>query len=250
MFDLKDQKVLVTGGSRGIGAAVALRAASAGADVAISYLDRPQEAESVASEIRAVGGIAVALQADLTKPEDGRRLVASAEDELGRLDGLVNNAGVMPETPFLGITDEEWAKVISLDLTAAFVCSQAVLPGMVKRGRGAIVMISSRLGQIGWPGVAHYAAAKSGLLGLTRSLAREFGPSGVRVNAVAPGPTVTELSSDMLSGEEARRRAADLPAGRLGSPQDVADSVLFLLSDAAAMYHGQTLNPNGGGHMP
>lgn len=250
MFDLSDRSVLVTGGSRGIGAAIAKAVAAAGADVGISYLDQPGEADRVVAGIRDLGRRAIAIGADLARPENGRRLVAEVEAGLGRIDALVNNAGVMPESAFLDISDEEWARVIAVDLTAAFVCSQAVLPGMISRGSGSIVMVSSRLGQIGWPRVAHYSAAKAGLLGLTKSLAREFGPAGIRVNAVAPGPTITELSSRMLEGESGRRREADLPAGRLGTPEDVADSVLFLLSDAAAMYHGQTLCPNGGGHMP
>lgn len=250
VFDLSDQSILVTGGSRGIGAAIARAAAAAGADVAISYLDRPDEADHVIADIEGLGRRAMAVAADLAHPEEGRRLVRTVEADLGSVDALVNNAGVMPESPFLDISDDEWAHVISVDLTAAFVCSQAVLPGMVARGSGSIVMISSRLGQIGWPGVAHYAAAKAGLLGLTKSLAREFGPAGIRVNAVAPGPTVTEMTSQMLAGEEGRQRQADLPAGRLGRPEDVADTVLFLLSGSASMYHGQTLSPNGGGHMP
>ncbi|HSK06533.1 MAG TPA: 3-oxoacyl-ACP reductase family protein [Acidimicrobiia bacterium] len=250
MADLVDQVVLVTGGSRGIGAAIALTAASSGADVAISFLDRPEEADRVISEIRKMGRRAMAVGVDLAQPAGGRRLVGEVEAEMGRIDALVNNAGVMPETPFLDISDREWGEVLAVDLTAPFVCSQTVLPGMISRKRGSIVMISSRLGQIGWAGVAHYAAAKAGLLGLTKSLAREFGPLGIRVNAVAPGPTITEMSAAMLEGEGGRRREADLPAGRLGRPQDVADTVVFLLSDAAAMYHGQTLCPNGGGYMP
>jgi 3-oxoacyl-[acyl-carrier protein] reductase len=179
-----------------------------------------------------------------------REMVASVEREMGRVDALVNNAGVMPETPFLEISDEEWDRVIAVDLSAAFACSQAVVPGMLARGGGSIVMISSRLGQIGWPGVAHYAAAKAGLLGLTKSLAREFGPRGIRVNAVAPGPTITGMSTEMLTGESGKRRVADIPAGRFARPEDIADTVMFLLSEAASMYHGQTLGPNGGGHMP
>jgi 3-oxoacyl-[acyl-carrier protein] reductase len=250
MVDLRDLVVLVTGGSRGIGAAVARAAALAGADVAISYLDRPEEADRVVAEVGHQGRRAMAVGVDLTEPGAARRLVEVVDHEMGRVDALVNNAGVMPETPFLEISDDEWARVIAVDLTAAFVCSQAVLPGMIARGSGSIVMISSRLGQIGWPGVAHYSAAKAGLLGLTKSLAREFGPAGIRVNAVAPGPTITEMSSEMLTGETGQRRAADLPAGRFARPEDVAESVMFLLSDAASMYHGQTLCPNGGGHMP
>ena len=250
MVDLSDLVVLVTGGSRGIGAAVARAAAAAGADVAISYLDRPEESDEVVADVRSMGRRAMATRADLAEPAQARGLVGLVEKELGRIDALVNNAGVMPETPFLDISDEEWAEVIAVDLSAAFACSQATLPGMIARGSGSIVMISSRLGQIGWPGVAHYSAAKAGLLGLTKSLAREFGPLGIRVNAVAPGPTVTEMSSEMLTGEIGRKRMAQLPAGRFATPEDIADSVMFLLSDAAALYHGQTLSPNGGGHMP
>jgi 3-oxoacyl-[acyl-carrier protein] reductase len=249
-LNLSGQSILVTGGSRGIGAAIARAAAAAGADVAISYLDRPDEADRVVVDIETSGRRGMAFRADLAHVDQGRNLVATVEAELGQIDALVNNAGIMPQTPFLDITDEEWATVMAVDLTAAFVCTQAVLPGMISRGRGSIVMISSRLGQIGWAGVAHYSTAKSGLLGLTKSLAREFGPAGIRVNAVAPGPTVTELSAGMLAGDGSRRREADLPAGRLGEPGDVADTVVFLLSDAASMYHGQTLCPNGGGHMP
>jgi len=250
MADLSDRVVLVTGGSRGIGAAIARAAAGAGADVAITYLDKPEDADLVVSDIRDLGRTAISVGGDLADPETARRLVAAIEEELGRVDALVNNAGVMLETPFLEISDQEWANVLAVDLTAPFACSQAVLPGMISRGGGSIVMISSRLGQIGWPGVAHYAAAKAGLIGLTKSLAREFGPMGIRVNAVAPGPTVTEMSHEMLTGASGEERVADLPAGRFAWPEDIADSVMFLLSDAASYYHGQTLSPNGGGHMP
>lgn len=250
MADLSDRVVLVTGGSRGIGAAIARAAATAGADVAITYLDKPEEADLVVADIRDLGQTAISVGGDLADPQTARRLVATIEEELGRVDALVNNAGVMPESPFLEISDQEWANVLAVDLTAPFACSQAVLPGMISRGGGSIVMISSRLGQIGWPGVAHYAAAKAGLIGLTKSLAREFGPMGIRVNAVAPGPTVTEMSQEMLTGASGEKRAADLPAGRFARPEDIADSVMFLLSDAASYYHGQTLSPNGGGHMP
>jgi 3-oxoacyl-[acyl-carrier protein] reductase len=156
----------------------------------------------------------------------------------------------MPETPFLEITPEEWDDVIATDLTAAFHTCQAILPRMLERGAGVIVNLSSRLGQIGWAGVAHYSAAKAGLLGLTKSLAREFGPRGIRVNAVAPGVTLTAMAADVARGEVGAKRLAELPAGRFARPEDIAASVVFLLSDAAAMYHGQTLGPNGGGFMP
>lgn len=247
---LAGRSILVTGASRGIGAATAERAAQHGADVAIGYLDGHDEAEAVASRIAELGRRVITLSADLTRASEARRLVAEARNQLGRLDGLVNNAGIMPETPFLDIDDGEWDRVIATDLTAAFHTCQAALPAMIDQGSGAIVNISSRLGQIGWAGVAHYAAAKAGLLGLTKSLAREFGPRGVRVNAVAPGVTVTAMTSGIVDSEAGKRRLAELPAGRFAQPEDVAAAVVFLLSDDAAMFHGQTLGPNGGGFMP
>lgn len=242
--------VVVSGGSRGIGAATARMAADAGHDVAIGYLTRGDEADAVIADLRSRGVRAVAIESDVATADGARQLVERAEAELGGLFGLVNNAGIMPETPFLEIDTAEWDRVIATDLSAAFHTCQAVLPGMIDRGGGAIVNISSRLGQIGWPGVVHYAAAKAGLLGLTKSLAREFGPQGIRVNAVAPGATLTAMAADVTAGEAGRKRLAEIPAQRFAEPEDVAASVLFLLSDGAAMFHGQTLCPNGGGHMP
>jgi 3-oxoacyl-[acyl-carrier protein] reductase len=242
--------ILITGASRGIGAAIATRAAAAGWRVAIGYRDHDAEASEVVDAITAAGGHAVAIAADLSHGGAARGLVQEAEAALGPLTALVNNAGIMPVTPFLEITPEEWDRVIATDLTAAFHTTQAVLPGMLERGEGLIVNISSRLGQIGMPNVVHYAAAKAGLLGFTKSLAREFGPRGIRVNAVAPGVTLTAMSAGVAEGEEGRRRLAEIPAGRFAEPGDVAAAVMFLLSDEAAMFHGQTLCPNGGGFMP
>lgn len=247
---LGDKRVLITGGSRGIGGAIAVRVAEEGADVAIGYLDGRDQAASVVEEIEAMGRRAVALQADVSHGVEARRLVRQAEEALGSLDGLVNNAGIMPETPFLEIDEEEWRRVIDTDLTAAFHTCQTALPKMLERGSGAIVNVSSRLGQIGFAGVSHYATAKAGLLGLTKSLAREFGPLGIRVNAVAPGVTITDMTAHIVDSEDGSSRLADTPAGRFAKPIDVAAAVAFLLSDDSAMFHGQTLNPNGGSFMP
>lgn len=247
---LNDTKLLVTGGSRGIGAAIAIGAADRGAEVAIGYHDGEDRAAAVVEAIEKAGGRAVALQADVAEAAQARALVESAIERFGRVDALVNNAGIMPETPFLEIDLEEWESVISTDLTAAFHTCQAAIPGMLERGSGAIVNVASRLGQIGWAGVSHYATAKAGLIGLTKSLAREFGPRGIRVNAVAPGVTVTDMTAHIVESDDGSRRLADTPAGRFAHPEDVAAAVLFLLSDEAAMFHGQTLNPNGGGFMP
>lgn len=247
---LAGQVVLVTGGGRGIGAAIARACARAGADVAIGYLDSDEGAEAVVASITALGRRARAFPADVTDPGAVAGMVAGVLDHFGRLDSLVNNAGIMPEGSVVDLSLEEWRRVIDVDLTGAFICSQAVLPDMLARGSGNIVMISSRLGQIGFAGLSHYAAAKAGLLALTKSMAKELGPAGIRVNAVAPGVTVTDMTTDIVEGEVGRKRLAELPAGRFATADEVAASVVFLISDAAALFHGQTLCPNGGGHMP
>lgn len=248
-FTLEDKVVLVTGGSRGIGAATARATAQAGAAVAIGYRVDAAAAGEVVDDITLRGGSAAAYPVDVSDAESARRLVGEVEADFERIDGLVNNAGIMPSSDFLDMTDAEWDEVLRTNLYGPFYCSRAVLPGMIERGSGAIVMISSRLGQIGFPGLAHYAASKAGLLGLTKSMARELGPLGVRVNAVAPGFTVTDMTRDIVGTEAGERRLAELPAQRFAEPEDVAASVVFLLSDAAAAYYGQTLNPNSGGYM-
>lgn len=247
---LADRVVLVTGASRGIGAAISLACAQAGADVAVGYLEGEEGAGVTVETVRAEGRQADAFQADVRDEDQVSAMVEAVVGRFGRIDGLINNAGVMPESRVLDMSLEEWREVIDVDLTGAFLCSRAVLPGMLERGSGAIVMIASRLGQIGFAGVAHYSAAKAGLLGFVKSLAKEVGPQGIRVNAVAPGVTVTDMTTDIVEGEVGRRRLAELPSGRFATAAEVAASVVFLLSDAAALYHGQTLNPNGGGHMP
>jgi 3-oxoacyl-[acyl-carrier protein] reductase len=247
---LTDKVVLVTGASRGIGSAIALACAEVGANVAVGYREGVDGAEATVEAIEALGRDTAAFQADLRDEAQVNGMIEAAQKRFGRIDALVNNAGVMPESHVVDMEVEEWREVLDVDLTGAFLCSRAVLPAMIERGSGSIVMITSRLGQIGFAGVAHYAAAKAGLAGLVKSLAKEVGPAGVRVNAVAPGVTITDMTTDILSGEVGRRRLAELPAGRFATAEEVAASVVFLLTDAAALYHGQTLCPNGGGHMP
>lgn len=251
MFEnaLEGKLVLVTGASRGIGAAIATACAEAGADVAVGYVTNEAGAERTVHAVEARGRQAEAFEADVSDPDQVARMVDAVVERFGRVDALVNNAGIMPESPVLEMSVEEWRRVIDVDLTGAFLCTREVAPAMVERGNGAIVMIASRLGQIGFPGVAHYAAAKAGVIALTKSLAKELGPQGVRVNAVAPGVTVTDMTAEVTEGEVGRKRLAELPAGRFAQPDEVAASVVFLLSDAASMYYGQTLAPNGGGYM-
>lgn len=247
---LAGRVVLVTGGSRGIGAAIAQACADAGADVAVGYRKEAGDAEAIVAAVRSQGRKSEAFQADVREPDQVDIMIAAVLDRFGKIDGLVNNAGVITESRLIDMTVEEWRHMLDVDLTGAFLCSRAALPGMLERGSGSIVMISSRLGQIGFAGASHYAAAKAGLLGLAKSLAKEVGPEGVRVNVVAPGVTITDMATDVIQGEVGRRRLAELPSGRFATAEDVAASVVFLLTDAAAMYHGQTLCPNGGGHMP
>jgi 3-oxoacyl-[acyl-carrier protein] reductase len=247
---LAGRVVLVTGGSRGIGAEVAVKAGAAGATVAVHYHQGAEAAQLTLERIRADGGQAERFAANLADGDQGERLVAAVIERFGRIDGLVNNAGRTLVGPFLETSGDDWDEVIATDLTAAFHTCRAALPSMVERGSGSIVNIASRLGQMGVPETAAYSAAKAGLIGLTRALAREFGPHGVRVNAVAPGVTITEMTRDLVDSDVGRQRLRDMPLGRFGRADEVADAVLFLLSDASSLFLGQTLNPNAGGYMP
>jgi 3-oxoacyl-[acyl-carrier protein] reductase len=247
---LAGRVVLVTGSSRGIGAEVAAKAGAAGATVAVHYHRFADGAQATLDRIRAAGGDGATFEADVA---DGRRAEALVEAVLtrfGRLDGLVNNAGRTQVGPFLDIAPADWDDILRTDLTAAFHTCRAALPAMLEQGGGSIVNIASRLGQMGVAETAAYSAAKAGLIGLTRALAREFGPRGIRVNAVAPGITVTPMTADLLDTDEGRRRLRDSALGRFGRADEVADAVIFLLSDASSLFLGQTLNPNAGGYMP
>ena len=249
---LRDRVVLVTGGSRGIGAEVAVKAAAEGATVAVHYRTAPEAAQRTLARIGegGAGAEADAFAADIAVGAEAEQLVQRVIERFGRIDGLVNNAGLTLVGPFLETTSEEWEAVIRTDLTGAFHTCKAALPSMVERGSGTIVNLASRLGQIGVAETAAYSAAKAGLIGLTRSLAREFGPMGIRVNAVAPGVTITDMTTDLVDSEEGRRRLRDSALGRFGRADEVADAVIFLLSDASSLFAGQTLNPNAGGYMP
>jgi len=247
---LAGRVVLITGSSRGIGAEVAVKAAGQGALVAVHYHRSVDGAERTLERVRAAGSYGAVFAADISDGRQAEVLVEEVLGRFGRVDGLVNNAGRTLVGPFLEIQPDEWAGVLATDLTAAFHTCRAVLPSMLERGSGSIVNIASRLGQLGVPETAAYSAAKAGLIGLTRALAREFGPRGVRVNAVAPGVTITEMTTDLVDSEEGRRRLRDMPLGRFGRADEVADTVIFLLSDASSLYLGQTLNPNAGGYMP
>jgi 3-oxoacyl-[acyl-carrier protein] reductase len=248
---LRDRVILVTGSSRGIGAAVARRAASEGARVAVHYRTGASQADDVVADAVAAGAPdARVFAADLADGDAAEALVRAVVAAFGRLDGLVNNAGMDQRGPTLELDPATWDAVIATNLSASFRTIRAAIPVMLDQGSGSIVNIASRLGQVGIAETAAYSAAKAGLIGLTRSLAREFGARGIRINAVAPGVTVTEMTTDLVASEEGRRRMRDMALGRFGTADEVADAVIFLLSDASSLFVGQTLNPNAGGYMP
>lgn len=247
---LADQVVLVTGSSRGIGAEIAVKAAAQGATVAVHYNRSPEGAEQTAERIRSAGGRAEVFAADVSVGAEGEQLVEDVFARFGRLDGLVNNAGNTHVGPFLEITPNLWDDVIATDLSASFHTCRAAIPHMLEQGGGTIVNIASRLAQMGVPETAAYSAAKAGLVGLTRALAKEFGTRGIRVNAVAPFVTITDMTSDLVDSEAGSNRLRDAALGRFGRADEVADTIIFLLSDAASLYTGQTLNPNAGAYMP
>jgi 3-oxoacyl-[acyl-carrier protein] reductase len=247
---LAGRVVLVTGSSRGIGAEIAVKAAAEGATVAVHYHQHAAEAETTVRRAQDLSVDADAFGANLADAHQAVDLVERVIARFGQVDALVNNAGRTLVGPFLDITPEEWDAVLATDLSAAFHTSRAVLPSMLERGDGAIVNIASRLGQMGVHQTAAYSAAKAGLIGLTRAMAMEFSSRGIRINAVAPGVTITEMTTDLVESEEGKRRMAAMPLGRFGRADEVADSVIFLLSDDASLFVGQTLNPNSGGYMP
>jgi 3-oxoacyl-[acyl-carrier protein] reductase len=239
--------VLVTGAQRGIGRAIAVRFAEAGADVALNYLDDKAGAEAAAAEITALGRRATTLHADIARPPDARRLVADAERALGPIDVLVNNAGIFPRTPFLELTEDTWDAVLDTNLKSTFVCSQEAARRMVAAGRpGVIVNLSSGAPYRGGTRSTAYMASKLGIVGLTRGMARELAPHGIRVNVVAPGVTNTAMPRLGNTEEALAALGRANPSGRLAEPVDIADVIVFLATDAARWVVGQLIHVNGG----
>jgi 3-oxoacyl-[acyl-carrier protein] reductase len=240
---LKSQVALVTGASRGIGKAIALSLATEGASVVVNYANSSAAAAEVVKEIIESGGNAIALQADVSKAEEVDNLLKAVMDKWQRVDILVNNAGITRDTLLLRMKPEDWQAVIDLNLTGVFLCTRAVSKVMLKQRSGRIINIASVSGQMGNPGQANYSAAKAGVIGFTKTVAKELAARGITSNAVAPG----FISTDMTSGVQAEEVLKYIPLGRYGQPEEIAGMVRFLAADPAAAYiTGQVFNVDGG----
>lgn len=246
MPDLHGRVAFVTGASRGIGKAIALRLAAEGA--AVAACARADHAAPVADEIVAAGGAARALGVDVTDAGSLKEAVRATLERFERIDILVNNAGIVRDQLLMRMKPEEWDAVIATNLTAAFTCTQAVLRPMLKQRRGRVISVGSVVGQSGNPGQANYAASKAGLIGFSKALAREVAARGITVNVVAPGFIETDMTA-RLDGPARDALAGQIPAGRLGRPEDVAAAVAFLASDEASYITGQIVGVNGGMYM-
>ena len=236
---------LVTGASRGIGRAVALALAAEGADVAVNYAGSEKAAQEVAEAIRAMGRRALVVQADVSDAEAVQKMVAAVTSEFGRIDILVNNAGITRDGLLMRMKDEDWEAVLKTNLTGVYNCTKAVAKGMMKQRYGRIINMTSVVGVTGNAGQANYAAAKAGVIGLTKSTAKELGSRAITANAIAPG----FIESDMTAGlpeKNKQEMAAAIPLGKFGQPADVAQAVVFLASDWASYITGQTLHVDGG----
>ncbi|MBO9313523.1 MAG: 3-oxoacyl-[acyl-carrier-protein] reductase [Chloroflexus sp.] len=245
LLDLSGRVAIVTGGSRGIGRAIAERLAGSGAAVVVNYRGNAAAAEATVATITAAGGTAIAIQGDVSQPEDVEHLVKTTLERFGRIDILVNNAGITRDTLLLRMKESDFDEVIATNLRGVFLCTRAVLRPMTKQRFGRIINITSVVGLTGNAGQANYAAAKAGILGFTKSTAREMASRGITVNAVAPGFIETEMT-DALNEETRKAILATIPLGRFGQPAEVAGLVCFLASDAGAYISGQTLTIDGG----
>ncbi|MEW5321077.1 3-oxoacyl-[acyl-carrier-protein] reductase [Geobacillus thermoleovorans] len=246
---LEGKIALVTGASRGIGRAVALELARQGANVAVNYAGSEAKANEVAEAIRSLGREAIAVQADVARAEDVERMVKTTIDHFGRLDILINNAGITRDNLLMRMKEEEWDAVINTNLKGVFLCTKAATRPMMKQRYGRIVNIASVVGVIGNPGQANYVAAKAGVIGLTKTAARELASRNITVNAVAPGFITTDMT-EALSPELKAEMLKQIPLARFGEPDDIARVVAFLASDAASYMTGQTLHVDGGMVMP
>jgi 3-oxoacyl-[acyl-carrier protein] reductase len=242
-MNLQGKTAIVTGASRGIGRATALALASEGANVVVNYASSSTSADEVVAKIAEMGGQAIALKADVSKPEEVDSMIEATMAKFGSIDVLVNNAGITRDTLLLRMKLEDWQAVIDLNLTGVFLCTRAASRIMLKQKSGRIINITSVAGQMGNPGQANYSAAKAGVIGFTRTVARELAPRGITVNAVAPGFIATDMTNDL----KAEPILQMIPLARYGQPEEVAGMIQFLAANPAASYiTGQVFNVDGG----
>jgi 3-oxoacyl-[acyl-carrier protein] reductase len=241
---LRGQVAIITGASRGIGRAIALELSKQGATIVVNYAASNAAADAVVDTISQAGGIAIALQADVSKTEQVDALINAVMEKFSRVDILVNNAGITRDALLLRMKPEDWQSVIDLNLTGVFLCTRAVSKIMLKQRSGRIISITSVAGQMGNPGQANYSAAKAGVIGFTKSVAKELASRGITVNAVAPGFIATDMTSELGNAEEILKF---IPLARFGQPEEIAGMVRFLAADPAAAYiTGQVFNVDGG----
>jgi 3-oxoacyl-[acyl-carrier protein] reductase len=245
LTDLSGKVALVTGGSRGIGRAVAIRLAQAGAKIAFNYRGNHDAAQEVLGELKGGGAHAMAVASDVSVSADVDRLVTATLEAFGRVDILVNNAGITRDTLLMRMSEEDWDAVLDTNLKGAFLVTKTVMRGMIRQRSGRIVNISSVSGQLGNAGQANYAASKAGLVGMARSLARELGSRSITTNVVAPGFVETEMTA-VLPEEKQREYHAQIPLQRFATPDEIAGTVHFLASDAAAYVTGAVIPVDGG----
>jgi 3-oxoacyl-[acyl-carrier protein] reductase len=243
MINLNDKVAIVTGSGRGIGRAIALKLAENGATIIVNDIDK--SAEAVAEEIKATGKKSLAVTADVTSATDIAKMVDTTIAEYNRIDILVNNAGINRDQLLMRMSEEDWDRVLDVNLRSVFLCTKAVLRPMLKQRQGRIISVASIVGLVGNPGQANYAAAKAGITGLTKSVAREVASRGITVNAIAPGFIDTEMTQKLPENQR-QELMTRIPLGCLGTPKDVASAVAFLASDEARYITGQVLTVDGG----
>ncbi|WP_313798709.1 3-oxoacyl-[acyl-carrier-protein] reductase [Cytobacillus sp.] len=242
---LEGKVALVTGASRGIGREIALGLAKQGADVVVNYSGSEERANQVVAEIKELGRNAIAVQCDVSNSESVANMVKATMDTFGKLDILVNNAGITKDNLLMRMKEEEWDDVININLKGVFLCTKAVTRQMMKQRSGRIINISSIVGVSGNPGQANYVAAKSGVIGLTKTTAKELSSRGITVNAIAPGFITTDMT-DKLTEDVKEQMLKQIPLARFGEPSDIANVVVFLASEDSRYMTGQTLHVDGG----
>lgn len=243
---LQNKVALVTGGGRGIGKSISMALAAEGAQVIVTYLEQQDTAHSVINEITARSGKARALRVDVSDRPSVHELMQTCEKSYGGIDVLVNNAGINKPTDFDQITDTDWDEILAVNLKGPFICAQEALPLLKQRGGGSIINIGSVSGQYGGPRTAHYAASKAGLISLGQVIARFGAEDGVRCNTVAAGLIASGMAATGLQSPSVNKAAESILLGRLGTPKEVAETVVFLASDASSYITAQTINVNGG----